>query len=241
MLGKQTSEIQQLELSVDGSRIPFTKAGAGGPPVILLHGGAGDRHDWSKNITRLAESYTVYAPDLIGFGESPRRNAAYTIQDFAEFVGSFIDEIGVSSVHLIGHSLGGRVCLEVALQEPDLVEKLILVAPMGFGRLSVAGYVIGTSAWALFKLIRKPLPYPSLDIELEDRRIDRFRALRAPTLIAWGKRDLFFSPRWGQRAEEIIPNSQLRMFDRSGHSPHKSEADAFNRIALNFLAFGQRS
>ena len=112
---------------------------------------------------------------------------------------------------------------------------MLLVAPLGFGRLSLPGFVLSTAAWALFKAIRRPLPYPSLDIELQENDLAGFQRVNAPALILWGRRDLYFSPKCGRRAAEAIPNSRLRLFGRSGHSPHRSEPAAFNEAALEFF------
>ncbi|MCK4862981.1 MAG: hypothetical protein KAS25_01735, partial [Dehalococcoidales bacterium] len=67
---KQTENragIEGLKLNVNGHRAHYLKAG-GGPPVVLVHGGASDSRDWVDTINGLAHRYTFYAPDLIGFG-----------------------------------------------------------------------------------------------------------------------------------------------------------------------------
>ena len=56
---------------------------------------------------------------------------------------------------------------------------------------------LATAAWMLFKITPRRLPYPKLDIELDDLGFDGFRYMKAPTLILWGKRDLYFPPRYG--------------------------------------------
>ena len=220
---------------VNGAKVAYTSAGSRGTPVVLVHGGASDRTDWTETIPILAASHRVFAPDLIGFGESSRLDINYTMRDFSDFLSGFMDAVGIESAFMVGHSLGGRACLELAREAPERVSKMLLVAPLGFGRLSLPGFVLSTAAWALFKAIRRPLPYPSLDIELQENDLAGFQRVNAPALILWGRRDLYFSPKCGRRAAEAIPNSRLRLFGRSGHSPHRSEPAAFNEAALEFF------
>ena len=137
---------------------------------------------------------------------------------------------------MVGHSVGGRACLEVARQAPNRVAKLVLVAAIGFGKLSLPGMVLGTAAWALFKAILRPLPYPPLEVQLDETHRDGFGEVDAPTLILWGKRDRYFPSRYAERALELIPNSRLELFTRSGHSPHRDEPSAFNRVVLDLFS-----
>ncbi|MCI0438455.1 MAG: alpha/beta fold hydrolase [Chloroflexi bacterium] len=232
----RSSALDDCLATVKGMRVCYSAAGDSGEPVILVHGGAGTRRDWSKNLAALAASHRVFAPDLVGFGQSARLTEPHTIHHFADFLSGFMDAFGIQKALLVGHSLGGRTCLELAHRHPERVSKMVLIAPMGFGRLSVPGYVLGTTYWATLKALRRPLPYPSMDIRLRERDLERFRSVAAPTLIAWGRWDIFFSPRHSQRALELLPNSALRLFSRSGHSPHRNEPASFNKTVLDFFA-----
>ena len=125
--------------------------------------------------------------------------------------------------------------MEIARQAPDRVANLVLVAPIGFGRLSPIGFAIGASAWAATKMVRRSLPYPPLDLKLHEADLGGFGRTHPPTLVLWGRWDLFFPWLYGRRAAEIIPNSRLKVFNLSGHSPHKDQPSAFNRTILDFL------
>ena len=220
---------------VNGTETAYSVAGDGGTPVVLVHGGAGDRRDWSKNIAALSSYHRVFAPDLIGYGDTARPNVPYTIDRFAGFLREFMDRVGIERACLVGHSLGGRVALEVACRAPERVARLVLVAPIGFGRLSPIGFALGTAGWALFKAIRRPLPYPPLEIELYERDHGPFREVRAPTLILWGRWDTYFPAWYSGRTRDAIPDSRVRLFNRSGHAPHKDESSSFNSTLLDFL------
>ena len=213
----------------------YTTAGDGGPPVVLVHGGAADRRDWRRNIGPLAESHQVFAPDLLGFGESDRPDARYTAGLLGEALCLFMDEVGIEQASLVGHSLGARTCLEVACTMPERVSRLVLAAPMGFGRLSATGMVLGTAAWAAYKAIFRPLPFPKLEVPLHDPDVAMFRRVAAPTLVLWGRRDFIFPPRYAERVCDLIPDSRSVLIDRAGHATHKDQPEAFNRLVLDFL------
>ena len=227
-------------LTIKGMEVYYTAAGDEGTPVVLVHGGASDRRDWTKHISAFAETHRVYAPDLIGYGQSTRLDQPYTFQDFSDFLCDFMDALGIEKAFLVGHSLGGRACLEVAYRAPRYVEKLVLVAPMGFGKLSLPGMIMGAMFWAFLKVIHKRLPFPSLDIELDDRNIERFREVAAPTLILWGRWDPFFPSKQSRRALNAIPNARLKLL-RSGHAPHKRNPPKFIKIVLDFFSEGHET
>src|SRR5450756_2405370 len=98
--------------------------------VILIHGLMDSALNWSKNIDALAQAHRVWAIDLIGFGFSSRVTApTYSLKYFARTVREFMDAQGIERANIVGHSLGGAVALELALDEPQRVERLILIAP----------------------------------------------------------------------------------------------------------------
>ena len=91
---------------VNGADAHYTRAGRDGSPLVLVHGGAGNRHDWAKNIKVLSEAHQVYAPDLLGFGQNFRDDTPHTVRRFSDFLGDFMDAVGLRSASLVGHSLG---------------------------------------------------------------------------------------------------------------------------------------
>ena len=106
--------IENLQTNVNGYRAHYLLAGKG-PPVVLLHGGASDSRDWLRTMTALSLRYTLYAPDLLGFGQNERNSEGYYLSEFCTFVLGFMDSLGLERPTLVGHSFGGRVCLDIAL------------------------------------------------------------------------------------------------------------------------------
>ena len=104
--------------------------GGQGEPVVVLHGAGGPR-GWRRWMAALAERYTVYAPSHPGFGLSGAADWMESVDDLARFYLWFLDELGLSHVHLIGHSLGGWTAAELAVMNPQRLDRLVLVAPVG--------------------------------------------------------------------------------------------------------------
>ena len=120
--------IQETHVMVQGLEIPVWQAGNQGETVILLHGAGGSRRDWAVVMLMLSQRFRVYAPDVIGFGQSPRSDVTYTVDIFRDFVIDLMAALGVHETALIGHSLGGRISLAVAAALPDRVTRLVLAA-----------------------------------------------------------------------------------------------------------------
>jgi pimeloyl-ACP methyl ester carboxylesterase len=104
-----------------------------GDPVLLLHSGGFTSRQWRRLAESLATGYRVTAPDLLGYGTSgawPQDEPFHFRQDL-EFLLSRIDE----PVHVVGHSYGGFLALQLALARPDLVRSIAAYEPVAFGIL----------------------------------------------------------------------------------------------------------
>ncbi|MER9708331.1 acetoin dehydrogenase dihydrolipoyllysine-residue acetyltransferase subunit [Mesorhizobium sp. M0204] len=129
---------------VPSGYVRFLKKGEGsGWPVVLVHGFAGDLNSWLLNQDALGESRTVYALDLPGHGGSAAPPALDSIDDLARTIEEFLDAQGLTKVHLVGHSLGGGITAKVALNRPQQVASLTLIAPIGLGAEINSGFIEG--------------------------------------------------------------------------------------------------
>jgi len=111
--------------SRDGVRIVYQRKGEGYPPVILVHGWAGDRQIWRKQFDKLAKRYTVVSIDLAGHGESGNEREHFTIEAFAADVKAVVVKERLNSLILAGHSMGGAVVMEAARTMPGRVMGLL--------------------------------------------------------------------------------------------------------------------
>ena len=106
--------------------------GAGGPPLVLLHGVGTSAEEWAWVLPALARYGPVYALDLPGYagsGEPPDHAPAFT----ARFVDSFLGAVGVESAVVVGSSFGGLTALHLAFSEPERVRALVLADGAGLG------------------------------------------------------------------------------------------------------------
>jgi pimeloyl-ACP methyl ester carboxylesterase len=126
-------KIQNRKMQVGELKIHYVTGGEG-KPLVIIHGGANGAGAWKKNLTELAKHYTVYAPDLPGFGRSQEIEGDFQIPELVKFVDAFTRNLGLKSFHLIGHSLGGAVAVNYVLQFPNKITKLVLVSSMCLGK-----------------------------------------------------------------------------------------------------------
>lgn len=235
-----TNGVETLTLKVGDDNIFLRKAGKG-PPVLLLHGGACDSSDWGETMVPLSDSHTFYAPDLVGYGLSDRNRDAYYLSDFTDSTVGIIRALNLDSpLVIVGHSLGGRVALDIALNYPDKVRKLALIDTTGFSRLARWGSFLGTMAYLIRRALRRPQPYPRFMMEngaVPDWVcLDRLPEIKIPTLIVWNRRDPYYTVKGALRAKELMPQAQLEIMPRYGHAPHRTDRDSFNRLLAAFLA-----
>lgn len=105
-------------------------------PVLFVHGFLGSTRDWRNNIAALAElaqnRFRVIALDWVGFGQSDKPEAMYSLQYFADFLRDFADSLKLTCFDLVGHSMGGKHALAFAILHPSYVNKLVLVDTDGF-------------------------------------------------------------------------------------------------------------
>lgn len=128
--------------------------GGQGDPLVVIHGGSDGSRAWLQNAIELSQHYTVYIPDLPGFGRSQPIDGDYYIPELVEFMNEFSHNLGLRSFHLVGHSLGGGIALSYVLRFPYKVKKLVLVSSLCLGR-EIALWVRFLSALALCRSIRK--------------------------------------------------------------------------------------
>lgn len=112
-----------------------------GPPVVLIHGLAGDCSAWQAQIDRLQRNFRVIAFDNRGAGRSSAPDYPYTTRHFADDTVGLLDAVGVTEpAHVIGRSMGGAIAQEVALGHPHRVRSMIITA--SFGKLDRYGHQI---------------------------------------------------------------------------------------------------
>ena len=113
-------------------RLAFDEVGAG-RPLVILHGLFGSARNWQSPARRLARHYRVICVDQRNHGRSPH-TSRFDYEDMANDLGELLDELGLSAVELLGHSMGGKTAMSFALAYPARVTRLIAVdiAPVAY-------------------------------------------------------------------------------------------------------------
>ena len=105
-------------------------AAGSGRPLVMLHGLGATKAEFLPMLPWLAPTHRVIAIDLPGFGDSSKPlGASYNAKFFARSVIALLDELGLERTDLLGHSMGGRVALEVAAHAPERVDRLVAMTP----------------------------------------------------------------------------------------------------------------
>jgi pyruvate dehydrogenase E2 component (dihydrolipoamide acetyltransferase) len=142
--GEAAPEPQTIDAG--GRRLRYLDMGAGdGPPVVFIHGFGGDLYSWQFNQEALAESRTTYAIDLPGHGGSTKDlgSGQADVGALAAAVIDFMDAKAIAKAHLVGHSLGGAVALDLALNHPDRVASATLIGSAALGPEINMSYIDG--------------------------------------------------------------------------------------------------
>jgi pimeloyl-ACP methyl ester carboxylesterase len=151
--------VEPCEITLHGHRVSYRAAGSG-PLLVLIHGIAGSSATWAEVLPRLAEHYTVVAPDLLGHGDSAKPRTDYSLGAYASAVRDLLGVLGHERGTIVGHSLGGGVAMQFAYQFPERCERLVLVSSGGLGHdlhLILRAAALPGAEWVLPALCSRAL------------------------------------------------------------------------------------
>jgi pimeloyl-ACP methyl ester carboxylesterase len=129
-----------MEAFINGARIHYERSGSGFP-VLFIHAGIADARMWEPQAKAWATRFDMIRPDLRGFGDSELPPVRYSSRK--DLVG-LLDHLGVERAHVVGCSMGGTAAVDFALEYPERVERLVLIAG------GVSGSNLGKADAALF-------------------------------------------------------------------------------------------
>lgn len=230
-----------------GAEVHYLEAGSG-PPLLLVHGLAASWRWWQPVLPALTRRHRVIAIDLPGFGSS-RAEQRLSLKTAGRFLCQVMEALGLERVDLIGHSMGGRICMDVAANCPSLVRRLVLVSAVGIPWQRPYPAI----GWRLLRESLHTRPEYQQLVREDVRRVgllrlvlttyevlaDDFRAhlarISAPTLVIWGGRDVLTPPALGRALAAQIPGARLALIEDAGHNPMWDAPARFARLALTFL------
>lgn len=171
-----------MEITLDsvnlpnGEKLGYRKKDGGEKLVILLHGNMTSSKHWDILMESMPEKFTIYAPDLRGFGISSYNQKINSLHDFSEDLKLFCDKLNLKSFILMGWSTGGGVAMDFTADHSEYVKRLILMES------------VGTKGYPIFKKDEngKPIPGELLSTK-EEIASDPVQVL--PILNAYENRD----------------------------------------------------
>jgi pimeloyl-ACP methyl ester carboxylesterase len=219
-----------------------------GPAVVLIHGLSGSGRWWTHNVPVLAHRFQVYNIDVVGFGRS--RGQRLALREAGGWLVEWLQVVGITQAHLVGHSMGGYIATEVAATTPERVRRLVLVdalvLPMGPGLVRHAldlarafrymslnffpvllGDVLRAGSRTMWRATREVL---SADLS---HRLD---AVRAKTMVVWGERDTLLDPQLGRELADRLARACFVCVEGAGHNPMWDRPHRFNELLLDFLS-----
>lgn len=255
--------LQRELLKIEGLTVGFAHTGGRWPlrreRLVLIHGSGCSADSWRYQVDGLSREFEVVAVDLPGHGVSVPVGEP-SIERYAATVRGVLRRIGRRRVFLAGHSLGGAVALQVALDHPELLKGLILVATSAY--LETLALTPDVLLWAVatlphkFKgmffselvtkealaIARDDVRRCSLETVLGDfsasRKFDfrgRLGLLNLSTLILCGRDDLITPARYSERLHEEIPGSTFVQIEKAGHMLPLESPERINAAISQFI------
>ncbi|AZC24172.1 acetoin dehydrogenase dihydrolipoyllysine-residue acetyltransferase subunit [Pseudomonas sessilinigenes] len=254
---------QKIEL--DGRLLRYFERGEGGTPLVLVHGFGGDLNNWLFNHEALAAGRRVIALDLPGHGESAKALQRGDLDELSEVLLALLDHLDIAQAHLVGHSMGGAVCLDTARLAPHRVRSLTLIASAGLGHEINGDYLQGFVEAGnrnalkpqLVQLFSNPelVNRQMLDDMLKYKRLEGVQQALgqlAGTLFTDGRQqaDLRSVVQGGEQPvlviwgsdDRIIPvnhsadlKAQVEVLPGQGHMVQMESAEQVNRLILDFI------
>lgn len=181
---KQDVEVESTAFGSVRTRV-VTYGRETAPPLLLVHGLMTSSYSWRYLLEPLGSSYRLYIPDLPGCGESEalphRRHSGLAL---ASFLGDLQDRLGIAGCDVVGNSLGGYLCMQRALQEPQSFGRLVVVHAPALPQarlraLHLALKVPGTR-WGLSRAVRRdPLRWTHRNVHYYDESLKSLEEARA--------------------------------------------------------------
>ena len=242
-----TVEIEPVN-DVSGLRMHARVLGKGAP-IVLLHGFGVSGTYMLPLAQALASSFTVFVPDLPGYGRSQRPPAPLGISELADALAGWLDAAALERPAFVANSMGCQVVTQLAVRRPERVGPLVLIGPTvdpaaACGATQLLAWlrettmepaalvalaarddaVFGTRA--LLKTFRSALA---------DRIEERLPLIAQPTVVVRGEHDAFVGPRWAEQVATLLPHGRLVVVPGEPHAAHYTRPDLVADIVRELL------
>ena len=224
-----------------------------GRPIIFLHGWVGSWRYWVPAMQAAAMSFRAYAIDMWGFGDTAHDTACYTLQQQVNLLDSFMMEMGIGKVALVGHGLGALAAILFARKFPQVVDRVMAVN-VPFDGNSVAARMRSPASpadladWLLEKgpltepprtdaPKADPLAITTSFTSLNGTNIMPIMdTMATPCLIVHGQNDPAIRTLEYERFISMPELVYQVVLENSGHFPMLDDSPRFNRLMTDFMA-----
>jgi pimeloyl-ACP methyl ester carboxylesterase len=234
---------------VNGWRMHYRVGGAGRQSMVLVHGLTVSGDYLLPAAAELLDDFTVYVPDLPGFGSSEKPRRVLTIDEMAEVVGAWMETIGLERAYLLGNSLGCHTVTAAAARYPERVAGIILVSPAG----DPGGRNIPRLALrAVNDFVREPASYWAIMFRdflkagwrrtlltlrsLQRRRLEEWLPrVERPGLVVGGGGDRIVPMWWIDRVAALLPQGRAAVIPEAGHLSNYSHPRRLAALVRRFV------
>lgn len=241
-----------MDTKIEGLNVHYEKYGTKGKKVVLLHG-------WGQNTEMMAfigehlkEHFVVYNIDFPGFGESQEPGAAWSCEDYTEFLHNFCLKFKIADPIFIGHSFGCRIALRYAYKYG--AHRMVLTGAAGIKDKHSLMWYIKTYSYKVAKKLfpeyarryaekigssdykdASDLMRQTLVKVVNDDIRDLLKEIAVETLLVFGEHDEATPLQKGRLMERLMPNATLVVFEDDDHYAYINQAIRFNAVLDAFL------
>lgn len=228
-------------IDANGIKIHYQAQGKG-DTILLLHGNSESLKSFNKQIPKFSESFYVIAMDSRGQGYSTEDGKQITYELMAEDVNSFLNNLKLKNINILGWSDGGNIGLILAMKHPDKVKRLaIMGANLYNDKTSVEEKLNKMLRKEREDLIKENLPgnkfrIRMIDLMLNEPKInpDDLKEIKCPTLVMAGSKDVVKEGHTKLIASKIN-KSRLVIFEKGTHYEPIENPERFNKTVLEFF------
>jgi len=221
-----------------------------GRPLIFLHGWVGSWRYWLPVMQAASISFRAYALDFWGFGETAKKPIHYPLDQQIQLLDSFLEQMGIIKVALVGHGLGAIVAMSYAQQHPEFVDRVLAVSyPIDEAMINNRLRNSTPAGLAEWLVGRTPLTEPvRMDAPKTDAQAiqsslasltglkDALLQMNTACVLVNGQNDPVIEELRPEQLNNLPEFTHAVTFDQSGHFPMLDESNKFNRLVADFLA-----
>lgn len=240
------------------------KSGGKGTPLLFLHGWRSDSDRYVDFINFFKDKgYSIYVPDLPGFGSTPEPKDSWDLDDYVDFIIEFIEKLKIKDFVLLGHSFGGRMSIKLAARKYPGIKRVILCSAAGIWHkkngkqklmitvAKICKFFFSLPIIHLLKPITEKLAFmvfgykdyfqasgvmrETLKKVIEEDLFPLLKEIEVPALVVWGEKDMTTPVVDAYTMKAAIKDSELKIIERADHGFPYKRAGTFNKLIYDYL------